>query len=137
MSLQMAILKVLSCHPEGLATIAALNADLNILNTSGRDWTDRMRRLAARVPGLDLFGQHLVVRSDAGWQITDAGRAVLLAAEQPAKAPLPAEQSRPPASAPMPVAMPPTDRRPLAVELVGRRLRRRHRRRSSAVGRSA
>ncbi|EGP10289.1 hypothetical protein CSIRO_0065 [Bradyrhizobiaceae bacterium SG-6C] len=57
MSLQMAILKVLSCHPDGTTTIAALSADLAILNTSGNDWTDRMRRLAASVPGLDLFGQ--------------------------------------------------------------------------------
>jgi hypothetical protein len=72
-SLQMAILKVLSCHPQGLATIAALNADLNILNTSGRDWTDRMKRLAARVPGLDLFGQQLVVRSDSGRQTPTLG----------------------------------------------------------------
>jgi hypothetical protein len=81
-SLQMAILKVLSCHPEGCATIAALNADLAILNTSGRDWTDRTKRLAACVPELHLFGQRLVVRSDAGWQITATGRAVLLVAEE-------------------------------------------------------
>ena len=35
MSLQIAILKVLVSHPEGRATIAALNSDLCILNTSG------------------------------------------------------------------------------------------------------
>jgi hypothetical protein len=40
-SLQIAILKVLVSHPEGRATIAALNSDLCILNTSGSDWTDR------------------------------------------------------------------------------------------------
>jgi hypothetical protein len=34
-SLQIAILKVLVSHPEGRATIAALNADLWIPNTSG------------------------------------------------------------------------------------------------------
>ena len=50
MSLQIAIPKVLVSHPEGRATIAALNADLWILNTSGADWTDRLRRLAARAP---------------------------------------------------------------------------------------
>jgi hypothetical protein len=80
-SLQMAILKVLSCHPDGCATIAAPKADLAILNRSGGDWTDRMKRMAACVPALDLFGQQLVVRSDTGWQITDAGRTVLLTAE--------------------------------------------------------
>jgi hypothetical protein len=55
-SLQIAILKVLVSHPEGRATIAALNSDLCILNTSGSDWTDRLRRQAARAPGLDIFG---------------------------------------------------------------------------------
>jgi hypothetical protein len=57
---QTAILKVLVSHPEGRATIAALNSDLSILNTSGSDY--RLRRLAARAPGLDIFGQRLVLR---------------------------------------------------------------------------
>ena len=75
MSLQIAILKVLVSHPEGRATIAALNSDLCILNTSGSDWTDRLRRLAARAPGLDIFGQRLILRDSSGWQITPEGRA--------------------------------------------------------------
>ena len=77
MSLQIAILKVLVSHPEGRATIAALNSDLCILNTSGSDWTDRLRRLAARAPGLDIFGQRLVLRDSSGWQITAEGRTFL------------------------------------------------------------
>ena len=77
MSLQIAILKVLVSHPEGRATIAALNSDLSILNTSGSDWTDRLRRLAARAPGLDIFGQRLILRDSSGWQITPEGRAFL------------------------------------------------------------
>ena len=77
MSLQIAILKVLVSHPEGRATIAALNSDLCILNTSGSDWTDRLRRLAARAPGLDIFGQRLILRDSSGWQITPEGRAFL------------------------------------------------------------
>ena len=76
-SLQIAILKVLVSHPEGRATIAALNSDLSILNTSGSDWTDRLKRLAARAPGLDIFGQKLVLRDSSGWQITPEGRAFL------------------------------------------------------------
>jgi len=76
-SLQIAILKVLVSHPEGRATIAALNCDLCILNTSGSDWTDRLRRLAARAPGLDIFGQRLILRDSSGWQITPHGRAFL------------------------------------------------------------
>ena len=77
MSLQIAILKVLVSHPEGRATIAALNSDLSILNTSGSDWTGRLKRLAARAPGLDIFGQRLILRDSSGWQITPEGRAFL------------------------------------------------------------
>ena len=77
LSLQIAILKVLVSHPEGRATIAALNSDLCILNTSGSDWTNRLRRLAARAPGLDIFGQRLILRHSSGWQITPEGRAFL------------------------------------------------------------
>jgi hypothetical protein len=76
-SLQIAILKVLVSHPEGRATIAALNSDLSILYTSGSDWTDRLKRLASRAPGLDIFGQRLVLRDSSGWQITSEGRAFL------------------------------------------------------------
>jgi hypothetical protein len=61
-SLQIAILKVLVSHPEGRATIAALNSDLSILNTSGSDWRDRLKGVAARAPRLDIFGQRLVLR---------------------------------------------------------------------------
>jgi hypothetical protein len=76
-SLQIAILTVLVSHAEDRATIAALNSDLCILNTSGSDWTDRLRRLAARAPGLDIFGQRLILRDSSGWQITPEGRAFL------------------------------------------------------------
>lgn len=81
MSLQIAVLKVLVSYPDGRASIAALNSDLRILNTSGRDWADRLKRLAARAPDLDIFSQRLVVRDEAGWQITDGGRAFLVALE--------------------------------------------------------
>ena len=77
MSLQIAILKVLVSHPGGRATIAALNSDLSILNTSGPEWSDRLKRLAARAPGLDVFGQRLILRDSSGWQITPQGTAFL------------------------------------------------------------
>lgn len=32
-----------------------IKRDMTILATSARDWTDRTRRLAARVPELDVF----------------------------------------------------------------------------------
>jgi hypothetical protein len=83
-SLQVAILKVLSSYPSGRAGVAALSADLAILNSSGKDWTERMKRLAARAPELDIFSQRLVLRDAVGWQLTDAGRRLLSALEQPA-----------------------------------------------------
>ena len=70
-------LKVLVSYPEGRATIAALNSDLCILYTSGSDWIDRLKRLAARAPGLDIFGQRLVLLDSSGWQITPEGRTFL------------------------------------------------------------
>jgi hypothetical protein len=69
----MSIVKVLSSYPDGRATLAALNADLKILAGSGRDWTARMKRLAARAPDLDIFSQALVVRDAQGWQLTAVG----------------------------------------------------------------
>nr|WP_249808372.1 hypothetical protein [Bradyrhizobium sp. 177] len=57
--------------------MADLKRDMAILATSGRDWGDRTKRLAARVLGLDIFSQGLVVRESGGWKITVRGRAVL------------------------------------------------------------
>lgn len=76
MSVHVAILKVLSSYPDGVAGPAALNADLAILSGS-QDWTLRMRKLAARLPHIDIFSQKLVLRDSRGWQLTAAGRAVL------------------------------------------------------------
>ena len=55
------------CGPSARATLA----------TSGREWADRTKRLAARVPDLDIFSHGLVDRISGGWQITSKGRAVL------------------------------------------------------------
>jgi hypothetical protein len=79
-SIQVAILKVLSGHPQGRATVDAMNADLRILGGCS-DWNARMKRLAARAPDLDIFGQRLVVRDSSGWQLTGAGRAALASLE--------------------------------------------------------
>src|SRR5258708_5122911 len=77
MSFQITILKVLAGHPEGRASLADLKRAMAILITSGSNWTDRTKRLAARAPDLDIFSQSFVLRDNAGWQITDAGRAFL------------------------------------------------------------
>ena len=51
--------------------------------SSGADWSDRMKRLAARAPDLSIFSSGYVIRDDSGWQITDAGRAFLTSIEAP------------------------------------------------------
>src|SRR5438874_10178158 len=57
--------------------MADLKRDMAILATSGRDWADRTKRLAARVPDLDIFSQGLVARENGGWKISVKGRTVL------------------------------------------------------------
>nr|WP_276553091.1 hypothetical protein [Bradyrhizobium elkanii] len=67
-----------------------IKRDMAILATSGRDWAERTKRLAARVPGLDIFSQGLIERTNGGWRITDKGRAVLEIMEA---RPAPAQQA--------------------------------------------
>jgi hypothetical protein len=84
MSFQITILKVLAGQREGRLPLAELRRDVAILISSGRDWMDRTKRIAARAPGLDIFSEAFVVRDIAGWQITAAGRALLMSIEAPA-----------------------------------------------------
>ncbi|MGY2844218.1 hypothetical protein ACVIWU_005909 [Bradyrhizobium sp. USDA 4509] len=77
MNFQVTVLKVLVSYPDGFAAMADLKRDVAILATSGRDWVERTKRLAARVPDLDIFWQGLVERENGGWKITVKGRTVL------------------------------------------------------------
>ena len=86
MSFQITVLKVLAGQVDGRATVAELTRQVSILISSGPDWTDRTKRLAALAPGLSIFGSHFVTVDVDGWQITDAGRAFLLSLETPASA---------------------------------------------------
>src|SRR4051794_15676412 len=52
--------------------------------TSGRDWTDRMKRLEGRAGALNIFSQRLIVREPGEWLITEKGRAFLSGLERPA-----------------------------------------------------
>jgi hypothetical protein len=74
---QVTVLKVLVSYPDGFAAMADLKRDMAILATSGRDWAERTKRLAARVPDLDIFSQGFIERMNGGWRVTDKGRAVL------------------------------------------------------------
>jgi hypothetical protein len=80
---QLAIMKMLSSYRGGKASIAELKRDLAIVATSGPDWTNRMKRLAARAPDLDAFSQGFLDRDGYGWWITPSGRAFLEELEKP------------------------------------------------------
>ncbi|MGY4445375.1 hypothetical protein ACVWZR_000032 [Bradyrhizobium sp. i1.3.1] len=68
MNFQVTVLKILVSYPDGFAAMADLKRDMAILATSGPDWSDRTKRLAARVPDLDIFSQNLVERENGGWK---------------------------------------------------------------------
>jgi hypothetical protein len=86
---QVTVLKILVSYPNGFALMADLKRDMAILATSGRDWAERTKRLASRVPDLDIFSQGLVDRLNGGWRITDKGRGVLEFMEARPRAPEP------------------------------------------------
>ncbi|MCP3442012.1 hypothetical protein [Bradyrhizobium sp. CCGUVB14] len=77
MNFQVTVLKILVSYPDGFAVMEDLKRDMAILATSGRDWAERTKRLAARVPDLDIFSQGLVERTSGGWKVTAKGAAVL------------------------------------------------------------
>ena len=83
MSIQITVLKVLAGHPQGHASLADLKQYLAVLTCSGADWSQRMKRLAARAPELDIFTSGYVLREPSGWQITAKGREFLVSIEAP------------------------------------------------------
>jgi hypothetical protein len=92
LSFQMTILKVLAGYPGGCAWLDEVRYAVSVLISSGADWTSRMKRLAERAPGLDIFSSSFVVRDDRGWQITDRGKQFLSMLET-IPAPLASENS--------------------------------------------
>lgn len=96
MNFQVTILKVLASYPDGFASLADVKRDVAVLVTSGREWSDRTTRLAARAPGLEIFAQGLVERREGGWRITDAGRSALDLMDKPAALEVPLAQVEPP-----------------------------------------
>src|SRR4051794_11784660 len=61
-------------YPDGFAVMNDLKRDMAILATSGYEWAERTKRLAARMQDLNIFSQGLVERKHGGWRITDKGR---------------------------------------------------------------
>ena len=127
---QVTVLKILVAYPDGFAVMDDLKRDMAILATSGRDWAERTKRLAARVPDLDIWSQGLVERVSGGWRLTPKGRQVLEFMEaRPAPEPIQAVALNEPArpvieEAPVPQLRQPADR-------AKRRRERRERRREA------
>jgi hypothetical protein len=90
---QVTVLKILVSYPDGFAVMEDLKRDMAILATSGREWANRTKRLAARVADLDIFSQGLVERISGGWKITAKGRTVLEFMEARPDAAQPAQQA--------------------------------------------
>jgi hypothetical protein len=126
MSLQISILKVLAGQPDGRATVADLNRYITLLNVP--EWTARVRRLSERAPDLDIFGSRYVLRDQAGWQLTQAGRAFLDALEMPAPATSDQHDAASAISVSEPIATAPPPCPPLRIVANNGRGRRRARR---------
>ena len=122
-SFQITVLKVLAGHPEGRASLADLKHYVAVLTCSGADWSQRIKRLAARAPELDIFSSGYVLREPTGWQITAKGREFLISIEAPL-----AEPALPPVALPTPVVSDPTDLPLNVVQLAGHKVQRRRRR---------
>ena len=125
-SFQITVLKVLAGHPEGRASLADLKHYVAVLTCSGADWSQRMKRLAARAPDLDIFSSGYVLREPSGWQITEKGREFLILIEAPS-----AEPALTPVAFPPPVVSDPPDLPPNVILLVGHKVQ--HRRRRAAA----
>ncbi|MCC8972553.1 hypothetical protein [Bradyrhizobium brasilense] len=82
MSFQLTVLKVLAGQSTGRASVAEVRRAVEILMNSGRDWTDRMKRLAEHAPDLNIFSAKFVIRDALGWEITQEGRQFLSALEK-------------------------------------------------------
>ena len=87
-SFQITILKVLAGQLDGRASHPDVTRSVAILMSSGADWSNRMKRLAARAPGLSIFTSGYVTRDAIGWRITNAGRAFLISIEALASEPI-------------------------------------------------
>jgi len=77
MNFHVTFLKILGSYPKGFAASAELKRDVAILAASGRDWSERTKRIASLLPGLDIFSQGLVAHENGGWRLTESGYSVL------------------------------------------------------------
>ena len=75
MRFKLAILNVLAKRPGGHATLDEVRREVQVIFASG-DQTEQLKRFSA-LGDIDIFQSGLVLRDDAGLQITDAGLSLL------------------------------------------------------------
>src|SRR5437763_16688038 len=83
---KLAVLNVLAASAEGSATLDELRRDVPIILADEGE-TEQLRRFAA-IGDIDIFQSGLLVRTDTGFEITDAGLALLQSLESAHRAPL-------------------------------------------------
>jgi len=78
---QVSVLKILASYPGRLVTQCDLKRELALLATSGKDWADFSKRLAAGFPQLDIFSSGFVERYSFGWRLSQKGADALQSME--------------------------------------------------------
>src|SRR5437868_1992749 len=91
-SFKLAVLNVLAASAEGSATLDELRRDVPII-LANEDETEQLRRFSA-LGEIDIFKSRLLLRDDAGFQITDAGLALLQSLESSSGASIELSSSR-------------------------------------------
>src|SRR5205814_1659357 len=76
---KLAVLNVLAASAEGSATLGELRRDVPII-LADKDETEQLRRFSA-LGDIDIFQSGLLVRTETGFEITDAGLALLQSLE--------------------------------------------------------
>src|SRR3954470_493446 len=83
---KLTVLNVLAASAEGRATLAELRRDVPII-LADKIETEQLRRFRA-LGDIDIFQSGLLLRNDTGFEITEAGFALLQSLESPSAAPV-------------------------------------------------
>src|SRR4051812_33013146 len=83
---KLAVLNVLAASAEGSVTLDELRRDVPII-LANKDETEQLRRFSA-IGDIDIFQSGLLLRNESGFEITDAGLALLQSLECPTAAPV-------------------------------------------------
>ncbi|HVI76648.1 MAG TPA: hypothetical protein VM715_00490, partial [Candidatus Acidoferrum sp.] len=83
---KLTVLNVLAASAEGRATLAELRRDVPII-LADKIETEQLKRFRA-LGDIDIFQSGLLFRNDTGFEITEAGFALLQSLESPTAAPV-------------------------------------------------